>query len=361
MYLFNYKKYLLINYKNMNNYYQKYLKYKTKYLNLIGGGGDLTELSISNYIVELKDKDQERINNKALFADQDELLQHYSKVSTINFAKLVTSMNNKKIYYFFGKDIDYNKDLIGKTFDEREAKRTYFSNFKIVKDKYLYKIPANVIKHMQENIIGKPGHDDLKLKLKEIIEKSNNDDYKINVSEKAVMLSKAALFGDYNSFEKILGYMVDEDHTQKKIQDFGREVLAWNAPINIDKALAEAKGIRDKLMITYSKPEYNILVDKYLDDFDKLWKEHIYDIAYHTILQKFDGCKGFRDELLNQKDNIIVEASPYDNLWGSGLSTFASNNMKDPFETLKYGKNILGLTLMRVANEKKNKMGLRRM
>ena len=255
-------------------------------------------------------------------------------------------MNNKKIYYFFGKDIDYDKDLIGKNFVEREANRNYFSNFKIVKDKYLYNIPETVINHMQENIIDKNNdNNELQQELIDIIRKSHNNEYYIDVSEKAVMLSKAALFGDYDSFIKIYKYTVDEQHTQKKIQDYGREVLAWNADENTKNALMKAKDIR----------EHNkTLVDTYLKDFDELWKKHIYDIAYYTILQKFDGCKGFRDELLNQKDNIIVESSPYDNLWGSGLSTFASTNMEDnPFETLKYGKNILGLTLMRVANEKK--------
>ena len=94
-------------------------------------------------------------------------------------------MNNKKIYYFFGKDIDYDKDLIGKNFVEREANRNYFSNFKIVKDKYLYNIPETVINHMQENIIDKNNdNNELQQELIDIIRKSHNNEYYIDVSEK---------------------------------------------------------------------------------------------------------------------------------------------------------------------------------
>ena len=62
----------------------------------------------------------------------------YFKVSKISINELSNLMNNKKIYYFFGKDIDYDKDLIGKNFVEREANRNYFSNFKIVRPHLIY-------------------------------------------------------------------------------------------------------------------------------------------------------------------------------------------------------------------------------
>jgi ribA/ribD-fused uncharacterized protein len=70
-----------------------------------------------------------------------------------------------------------------------------------------------------------------------------------------------------------------------------------------------------------------------------------YSISYDIVYQKFKKNEYIQKILLSTEDAILVEASPYDKLWGVGLSI----NNDDIYDNEKWnGANILGYALMKV-------------
>ena len=96
--------------------------------------------------------------------------------------------------------------------------------------------------------------------------------YKYNCAEQYMMAQKAWLFKDIEIFSKIL------DATDpKEIKSLGREVK------NFDP---------------------------------KKWNEHKFEIVVKGNLGKFGANKELKNFLLSTGDKILVEASPYDKIWG---------------------------------------------
>ncbi len=128
--------------------------------------------------------------------------------------------------------------------------------------------------------------------------------YKYCCMEQYMMAEKARLFDDKLSEEKIM-----KETDPKKIKELGRNVK------NFD---------------------------------EDLWNRHKYSIVLNGNYFKFIQNKELLDYLLSTKNKILVEASPYDRVWGIGLS--AEN--KDAYHpNLWKGENLLGFALMEVRNE----------
>ena len=80
----------------------------------------------------------------------------------------------------------------------------------------------------------------------------------------------------------------------------------------------------------------------------KIWEANRCQIVYEGNLLKFRQNPKLKRALLETKDRIIVEASPYDRIWGVGLSS------SDPriYHPKKWrGKNLLGECLMCVREQ----------
>ena len=83
---------------------------------------------------------------------------------------------------------------------------------------------------------------------------------------------------------------------------------------------------------------------------EEVWKKHR-DNAMKTAVQlKFNASPEFRNELLKEKyrNKTFVEASPYDRIWGIGMS------MEDPNvnnESKWRGLNLLGNILTKLRDE----------
>lgn len=83
---------------------------------------------------------------------------------------------------------------------------------------------------------------------------------------------------------------------------------------------------------------------------EEVWKKHR-DNAMKTAVQlKFDASSEFRNELLKEKyrNKTFVEASPYDCIWGIGMS------MEDPNVSNEHewqGLNLLGNILTKLRDE----------
>lgn len=85
-----------------------------------------------------------------------------------------------------------------------------------------------------------------------------------------------------------------------------------------------------------------------ISNFDeKKWSEHKYEIVIEGNYYKFIQNKKLLNFLFSTKDMVLVEASPFDTIWGIGMST-ENDESKDPEKW--NGENLLGFALMEVRN-----------
>jgi len=125
-------------------------------------------------------------------------------------------------------------------------------------------------------------------------------------SEQAVMWRKAKLFGADKIAEQIL-----KAQTPKACKDLGR-----SREIPFD---------------------------------DEIWIKNREIIYFEVLRDKFSNPK-LKKYLLDTDEKVLVEASPYDKIWGIGLSA----DHPDAINPFKWrGANLLGEILMRVRDELK--------
>lgn len=79
-----------------------------------------------------------------------------------------------------------------------------------------------------------------------------------------------------------------------------------------------------------------------------LWDKVKYAIVLNGNFCKFSQKPALRAFLLSTGDRILVEASPYDRVWGIGMGQ-SNEKAKDPFAWR--GQNLLGFALMEVRDE----------
>ena len=106
--------------------------------------------------------------------------------------------------------------------------------------------------------------------------------------------------------------------------------------ILIDKILNENNPSKIKA--------YGRLVKNYVDN---IWSEKRYEVLIKGLYAKFEQNLEIRNKLLSTSNKILYEASPYDRIWGIGLSA------RDALitDSSLYGKNILGVALMETRNK----------
>ncbi|GEN68710.1 NADAR family protein [Chryseobacterium rhizosphaerae] len=125
-----------------------------------------------------------------------------------------------------------------------------------------------------------------------------------NTAEHYMMAGKARLFNDPETLEKIL-----QASTPNQVKSLGRKVK------NFDP---------------------------------KLWDEYKYEIVKQGNLLKFSQNQKYKDFLLSTNNKILVEASPYDTIWGIGMLE-TDSRAENPL--LWNGENLLGFALMEVRDE----------
>ena len=118
-------------------------------------------------------------------------------------------------------------------------------------------------------------------------------------SEKAIMLCKAAVMNDEETFSKIVAAS-----TPAETKKLGRQIRGFN---------------------------------------QKLWDEVVCSVAFEIVFQKFQKQPELREALLMTGEVIIVEASPYDAIWGIKMAP-QDPRVNSPAQW--QGTNILGWALM---------------
>ena len=80
---------------------------------------------------------------------------------------------------------------------------------------------------------------------------------------------------------------------------------------------------------------------------DTVWNEKRFDIMCEALRLKFSQNDYLLDFLLKTKNKQIYEASPSDKIWGIGYSVKQAPKIDPEL----YGKNLLGIALMKVRDE----------
>lgn len=125
------------------------------------------------------------------------------------------------------------------------------------------------------------------------------DGITFNCCEQYMMYKKAMLFQDFKSADKIL-----KEACPSQQQKLGREAHGYDAA---------------------------------------LWDQHKLGIVLYGNILKFSQHQDLRKRLLATNDKTLVEASPYDLVWGVGLGV-DDDRILDPQNWT--GKNLLGQALM---------------
>jgi ribA/ribD-fused uncharacterized protein len=132
-------------------------------------------------------------------------------------------------------------------------------------------------------------------------------DEKFYNSEQAFMSRKAAYFEDWETFDKIIKSGQDPSVAKK----LGREVKNFDS---------------------------------------KLWMDVCFDEMVDVNIAKYSQNPELKEILLSTGNKTLVEASPYDKIWGIGLH-YKDNDCLD--ESKWKGMNLLGKALMEVRKQLK--------
>jgi ribA/ribD-fused uncharacterized protein len=103
------------------------------------------------------------------------------------------------------------------------------------------------------------------------------------------------------------------------------------------------------LMLEAKTPREVKALGRKVKNFDAgIWEKNCMDIVHRGNMLKFAKNESIKRFLLNTGNSIIVEASPYDAIWGIGMKADDSRATKP---ALWRGENKLGFTLMRVRDD----------
>jgi hypothetical protein len=130
--------------------------------------------------------------------------------------------------------------------------------------------------------------------------------------------------------------MVEEDITYYSCEQY---MMAKKAKLFNDEK------VYDMIMSEEYPPvqkELGRMVSNYNQD---VWDKHKFDIVVNANYLKFTQDETLKELLLDTGDKTIVEASPYDTIWGIGLSC---DDDKILDESNWQGENLLGKAIMKV-------------
>jgi len=100
-----------------------------------------------------------------------------------------------------------------------------------------------------------------------------------------------------------------------------------------------------KIMAT-DKPDEQKALGRQVKDFNAdRWARVCLGIVYKGNLAKFTQNEEMKKELMETGDRILVEASPYDQIWGIGMGE-NEEGIEDPMNWK--GQNLLGWAIMMV-------------
>ena len=115
------------------------------------------------------------------------------------------------------------------------------------------------------------------------------------------------------------------------------------------KALTFGDTIIAKMILESSDPKEQKALGRKVSGFNKdKWDDVCIGIVFKGNLAKFSQNELLKKTLLSTDDKILVEASPYDKIWGIGLAE-DHPDVEDPSKWK--GLNLLGWSITMVKKE----------
>jgi len=109
--------------------------------------------------------------------------------------------------------------------------------------------------------------------------------------------------------------------------------------------------VNEEIMKAGHPNEYKALGRKIRSFDPAIWDKSKTDIVIKGNTAKFSQNPELKKFLLSTGDRVLVEASPYDRIWGIGMNA-QTGNPENPFNW--NGENLLGFCLMEVREILKN-------
>jgi ribA/ribD-fused uncharacterized protein len=132
------------------------------------------------------------------------------------------------------------------------------------------------------------------------------------------------------------------------IDDDGVEYNTAEQYIMYQKAMLFDDKKTANMIMNAKNPKIQKKLGKKVIGFDEeTWNMNCEGFVFRGNFLKFSQSENLKKKLLDTKDNIIVEASPYDKIWGIGLCS--TDSRAHNIKTWK-GANKLGKILMEVRN-----------
>lgn len=167
------------------------------------------------------------------------------------------------------------------------------------------------------------------------------------------------------------GFLFFWGHQPRRDGRIGRACLSqwWQAPFTVDGvtfATAEHYMMWAKAMLFDDRtvaeqvlgaadPQAAKALGRRVAGFDEpTWRAHRFDVVVTGNLAKFDQHPPLAAFLLGTGDQVLVEASPVDRVWGIGLAA----DHPDAGDPQRWrGENLLGFALMRVRTMLRDQAG----
>ena len=103
--------------------------------------------------------------------------------------------------------------------------------------------------------------------------------------------------------------------------------------------------IAQKIMETEDPSVHKALGREIVGFVEEIWNQHKYQFVLNANMAKFSQNEPLKEFILSTGSKILVEASPYDKIWGIGMRA-SDENITNP--SLWQGQNLLGIALMEV-------------
>jgi len=94
--------------------------------------------------------------------------------------------------------------------------------------------------------------------------------------------------------------------------------------------------------------KYGRQVKNYIND---IWNEKRYEIMKQALRLKFNQNKDLKNKLKQTGNKKLYEASPYDNIWGTGFNSEITLQKIRENKENELGQNLLGLALEEIRSE----------
>ncbi|MBD3918432.1 NADAR family protein [Paenibacillus sp. PR3] len=154
-------------------------------------------------------------------------------------------------------------------------------------------------------------------------------------------------------------------HTPSRDGRIGKSCFSqwWNSPFEVEGVryscteqymMAEkARLFKDnevmKAILKSSNPKEMKALGRAVRNFNSdVWDRQCYEIVKRGNLAKFSQNPSLRDYLISTRRAILVEASPYDRIWGIGMGE-ADPNANNPMKWK--GSNLLGFALTEIRDQ----------